>query len=394
MSLNSTPSSERIHIGFFGRRNAGKSSVVNAFTNQELSVVSDTPGTTTDPVYKSMELLPMGPVTIIDTPGFDDTGFLGEMRVKKTKQALNKTDVAVLIVDSITEKTDTDLELISLFEQKNISYIIAYNKSDLLNKRKDINQNEIYISAKTRENINELKEKIACLLKPQNPPRKLISDLIKPNDFVVLVVPIDDSAPKGRLILPQQQVIRDILEAGAIAVVTKDTELEKTLSEIGKKPTLVVTDSQVFKTVNLITPKDIRLTSFSVLFARYKGNLKKQYQNATTLEKLKDGDTILISEGCTHHRQCNDIGSVKLPAWINEYTGKKLNFEYSSGTEFPTDLKKYKMVVHCGGCMLNEREMNHRIEYASSHNVPITNYGVLIAYINGILQRCTEIFGI
>jgi [FeFe] hydrogenase H-cluster maturation GTPase HydF len=392
MSLNDTPSADRVHIGFFGRRNAGKSSVVNAVTGQELAVVSDVKGTTTDPVYKAMELLPMGPVMIIDTPGIDDEGPLGALRVKKTKQVLNKTDVAVLIVDATLGKTEADDDLIRLFEDKKIKYIVVYNKADLLPNVRKPSANEIYVSATEKTNIEALKEKIAALAPTEDVKLKIVGDLISPSDFVVLVTPIDKAAPKGRLILPQQQTIRDILEADATAIVVKEFELRETLENLGKKPRLVITDSQVFAKVSADTPRDIMLTSFSILFARYKGFLREAVKGAAALEKLKDGDTVLLSEGCTHHRQCDDIGRVKLPRWIRNYTGKELNFEFTSGSEFYDDLSKYALVIHCGGCMLNEREMKYRQKCAVDQNVPITNYGILIAYMQGILKRSLEVF--
>lgn len=392
MGLNDTPSANRVHIAFFGKRNSGKSSLVNAVTGQDIAVVSDVKGTTTDPVYKSMELLPLGPVMIIDTPGIDDEGTLGELRVKKTRQVLNKTDVAVLVADSVIGLSAEDEELIKLFSEKRINYLIAFNKADLLAHEQPETDNTIYVSAKTGYNINRLKEKIAALAVTDEPERKIVGDLIEPSDFVVLVVPIDKAAPKGRLILPQQQTIRDILDTGATAVVVKETEFRETLENLGKKPKLVITDSQVFKKVSAEMPDDIFLTSFSILFARYKGNLDTAVKGAKTLEFLQDGDTVLISEGCTHHRQCDDIGTVKLPRWIRDYTKKQLNFEFTSGTEFPDDLSKYKLVIHCGGCMLNEREMKYRYKCAVDQNVPITNYGILISYIHGILQRSIAIF--
>lgn len=393
MGLNSTPSGERIHIGFFGRRNAGKSSVVNAVTGQDLAVVSDTLGTTTDPVYKAMELLPLGPVMIIDTPGFDDEGSLGELRIKKTKQVLNKTDVAVLIVDAQQGLSDTDRQLISMFEAKELPFIIAYNKSDLLDNIKSSKDNEIYISAKDKINIYELKEKIGKLSAVQSNQKRLVGDLLNEGDFVVLVVPIDSSAPKGRLILPQQQAIRDILEAGAISIVTRDTELKHTLENLGKKPEMVITDSQVFKQVAKDVPEDIKLTSFSILMARYKGLLNSAVRGAKAIDSLENGDKVLISEGCTHHRQCEDIGTVKLPNWLKKHTGKQLEFAFSSGTEFPEDLSKYKLIIHCGGCMLNEREVRYRMKCAEDQGVPITNYGTAIAFMNGILKRSLSVLG-
>lgn len=392
MGLNDTPSADRIHIGFFGKRNAGKSSVVNAVTGQELAVVSDVKGTTTDPVYKSMELLPMGPVMIIDTPGIDDEGALGELRIRKTKQVLNKTDVAVLVVDAVCGKSESDEELIKIFQEKNIDYIVVYNKSDLLDGPLDVSDREIYISAKDKINIEALKEKIASLAPVDNQKLKIVADLINPSDFVVLVTPIDKAAPKGRLILPQQQTIRDILEADATAIVVKEFELRETLENLGKKPKMVITDSQVFAKVSADTPKDILLTSFSILFARYKGLLQEAVKGAAALEDLEDGDTVLISEGCTHHRQCDDIGQVKLPRWIKNYTGKQLNFEFTSGGEFFEDLTKYKLIVHCGGCMLPEREVKFRLKCAVDQQVPITNYGIIIAYMQGILKRSLEPF--
>lgn len=387
MSLNHTPSSLRLHIGFFGLRNAGKSSVVNAVTGQELSVVSDVLGTTTDPVKKAMELLPLGPVVIIDTPGIDDEGSLGELRVKKAKQVLTQTDIAVLVVDSIRGLQKADKELIELFKERKIPYVIAYNKCDLLEDIPSIEKNNIYISAINKMNIFELKELIANLNQEKENKKELISDLLNPGDVVVLVIPIDSAAPKGRLILPQQQTIRAILEAGCQAIVCRDIELKQTLQLLINKPKLVITDSQAFKKVSSIVPEDIMLTSFSILFARYKGDLLETVKGAVTLERLEDGDTVLISEGCTHHRQCDDIGTVKLPRWIKEYTNKEINFEYTSGIEYPEDLSKYKLVIHCGGCMLNEKEMKYRIEHTVNSETPITNYGIAIAYINGILKR-------
>ena len=398
MGMNETPSADRVHIGFFGKRNAGKSSIVNKVTGQELAVVSDVKGTTTDPVSKAMELLPMGPVVIIDTPGIDDEGHLGELRVRKAKQVLNRVDVAVLVVDATVGKTSVDEELIRIFKEKEIPYLVVYNKADLLkNQTEHIHGEEnsevsIYASAATGQNIYELKEKIATLAVTDDLKLRLAGDLLKPSDFVILVVPIDKAAPKGRLILPQQQTIRDVLEAGAAAIVIKENELKNTLNTLGKKPKLVITDSQAFARVSEETPEDIWLTSFSILFARLKGNLKTAAAGAAALDKLKDGDKILISEGCTHHRQCDDIGTVKLPRWIRNYTGKELGFEYSSGREFPEDVTKYSLIVHCGGCMLNEREMRYRQKCAADQEIPITNYGIAIAYMQGILKRCVEMF--
>lgn len=392
MGLNSTPSAERVHIGFFGRRNAGKSSVVNAVTGQELAVVSEVKGTTTDPVQKAMELLPMGPVVIIDTPGIDDEGTLGEQRVRKTKQILNKTDVAVLVVDKTVGITGVEEELLQIFQEKKIPYVVAFNKQDLPQGSVPDEEYAIAVSAKTGFQIAELKEKIARLAITEETKLKIVGDIIKPSDFVVLVVPIDKAAPKGRLILPQQQTIRDILESDATAIVVKEYELRETLEQLGKKPSLVITDSQVFAKVSADTPRDIPLTSFSILFARYKGNLQTAVQGAAAIESLRDGDKVLISEGCTHHRQCDDIGSVKIPRWLKNYTGKELQIELSSGTEFPEDLSQYKLIIHCGGCMLNEREMKYRQKCAGDQNVPITNYGIAIAYMQGILRRSVEMF--
>lgn len=401
MGLNDKVSAERVHIGFFGLRNAGKSSVVNAVTGQSLSLVSETKGTTTDPVQKAMELLPIGPVVIIDTPGIDDVGTLGEMRVKRALQVLDKTDIAILVVDAEKGLQQADQELLKLFEKKKIPHITVYNKSDLLatvpslpEKLQEKND-AIYVSAKSGDQIYELKERIGALTKAASAKadeKRIVADLIQPEDVVVLVVPIDSAAPKGRLILPQQQTIRDVLESGAISVVTRETELPQTLRALGKKPALVITDSQAFKKVNADTPADVPLTSFSILFARYKGDLKEAVHGAAQLDKLQNGDTVLISEGCTHHRQCGDIGTVKLPNWIRNYTGKELSFEFTSGGEFPEDLSPYALVVHCGGCMLNDREMKARIARAVAQNVPITNYGICIAQVHGILKRSVELF--
>lgn len=391
MGLNETPSAERIHIGFFGRRNAGKSSVVNAVTAQNISVVSDVKGTTTDPVFKAMELLPLGPVVIIDTPGFDDTGTLGEKRVEKTRDVLKKTDIAVLVVDSCLGLEECDRELTELFKERNINYIIAYNKYDLSGKEYN-GENEISVSAETGYNINELKERIAKFSKTNDVNKKIVGDFLEPGDVAVLVVPIDSAAPKGRLILPQQQTIRDILEAGAVSVVTRETELKNTLSALSKKPRMVITDSQAFAKVAKDTPEDIDLTSFSILFARYKGDLYEAVMGARAIEDLKDGDTVLISEGCTHHRQCEDIGTVKIPKWLKEYTKKDINIKTTSGTDFPKELSEFKLVIHCGGCMLNEREMKYRINFCKEQGVPITNYGIAISYMKGILERSIKIF--
>lgn len=401
MGMNQTPASERVHISFFGRRNAGKSSVINAITGQDLAIVSSVKGTTTDPVYKTMELLPLGPVMIIDTPGIDDEGELGALRVKKSYQVLNKTDIAILIVDSTTGKTDADYALISRFIHKKIPYLIVYNKIDLLTDQEvydlafSTRKEEVLVSVAANMNIHELKEKIASMKPEDSHKYPLIGDLINSEDLVILVVPIDKAAPKGRLILPQQQTIRAVLERGGLSLVVRDTELKSTLELFrsqGIKPKLVVTDSQAFARVSKDTPEDITLTSFSILFSRYKGELDAQLLGVNALSTVKDGDRILISEGCTHHRQCDDIGTYKLPKWIREYTGKEPVFEFTSGTEFPDDVTSYKMVIHCGGCMLNEREMKYRIACCQDQNVPITNYGIAIARMTGILKRSLEPF--
>lgn len=385
MGLNSVPSGERVHIAFFGKRNSGKSSLVNAVTGQNLCVVSDVKGTTTDPVYKSMELLPLGAVMITDTAGFDDCGELGEMRVQKTMQVLRRTDIAVLVTNSET-LDEYETELLNLFRDKKIPYVKVRNKCDLLDK---IPENDmIYTSTLTGYNINFLKEKIARMIKSDN--KRLIGELVKPDDFVILVTPVDESAPKGRLILPQQQTIRDILDSRACSVVVQETQLKNALDKI--TPSLVITDSQVFKQVSAQTPENIPLTSFSILMAKYKGFLDTAVEGVSKIKNLKDGDRILISEGCTHHRQCKDIGTVKLPKWIKKYTGKNLEFDFSSGTEFPENLSGYSLVIHCGGCMLNEREVQSRMERAVTQNVPFTNYGTAIAYMNGILKRSLKIF--
>ncbi len=390
MSLGSTPSSERIHIGFFGRRNAGKSSLVNAVTNQELAVVSDTPGTTTDPVTKSMELLPLGPVVMIDTPGFDDEGSLGELRVKKTSQILNRVDIAVLVTDITKPLGGCERELIGLFEQKNIPYITVGNKCDLAPSAPD--GERFAVSARENKNIYELKEKIASLTKTRDQTLKIVGDIISPGELALLVVPIDKAAPKGRLILPQQMVIRDILEAGACAAVVRETELAHALEGLVSKPSVVITDSQVFGFVSRAVPEDIRLTSFSILMAKYKGFLETAVKGAAAIAGLKDGDKVLISEGCTHHRQCGDIGSVKLPALLKKTTGAELEIELSSGREFPEELSDYALVIHCGACMLTEREMLFRMRTALDQGVPFTNYGVALAHMNGILARSLEVF--
>lgn len=405
MSMNQTPMSERVHIGFFGKRNAGKSSVMNAVTGQDIAVVSEVRGTTTDPVYKSMELLPLGPVVMMDTPGIDDEGELGALRVKKSYQVLNRTDTAVLVLDGTAGVSREDAALLERIRRKKLSYIIVLNKKDALSDpaveeqedrvraQLDLSEEQLLsVSAADGTGINELKERLACLAQEEGPERYIVRDLIGPSDLVVLVVPIDKAAPKGRLILPQQQTIRDILEADAVSVVVKENELRGTLERLGEKPKLVITDSQAFRKVAEDTPEDILLTSFSILFARYKGNLEEAVRGVAALDTLQDGDTILISEGCTHHRQCDDIGTVKIPRWIREYTGKEIRFETTSGTEFPDELGKYKLVVHCGGCMLNEREMRYRLACARDQGVPMTNYGILIAHTQGILKRSVQVF--
>lgn len=392
MGLNDTPSGERVHIGFFGRRNAGKSSVVNAVTGQSLAVVSDTKGTTTDPVSKAMELLPMGPVLVTDTPGFDDEGALGELRVQKTRQVLGSTDVAILVVDVMEGMTEADRQLLALFRKQQQPYLVVWNKCDLLNEIPACRETEIYVSATEKINITLLKDRIAQLGKNDEAKFQLVGDLIHPEDLVVLVIPIDKAAPKGRLILPQQQVIRDILEADASAICVKEYELRGLLERLVTAPALVITDSQVFAKVSADVPEQIPLTSFSILMARYKGLLDEAVRGAAAIERLKDGDRVLIAEGCTHHRQCDDIGSVKLPRWLKNYTGKHLEFETCSGREFPEDLSRFSLVIHCGGCMLNEREMRSRMKRASVQEIPITNYGIAIAYFQGILKRCIGMF--
>ena len=399
MSLNATPSSERVHIGIFGKRNAGKSSLINAITGQNLAIVSEAKGTTTDPVYKAMELLPLGPVMIIDTPGIDDEGVLGSLRIQKAYLVLNKTDIALVIIDAAVGPSAEDLRLIKRINAKKIPLLIVINKCETINEDKKTayqallpNGKLLFVSAEQKLNIFELKEAIAQTVPADENKAQIVADLLSPSDFVVLVVPIDSAAPKGRLILPQQQTIRDILKADAAAIVVKENELTNTLQNLGKRPKLVITDSQVFKKVAAETPADILLTSFSILFARYKGNLQTSVQGVTALESLEDGDKILVGEGCTHHRQCDDIGTVKLPRWIKEYTGKNPEFIFTSGTEFPLDLSPYKMIIHCGACMLNEREMQYRIKCAVDQNIPFTNYGITIAYINGILKRTVEPF--
>ncbi len=394
MSMNTTPNAERVHIGIFGKRNAGKSSLINAMTGQDLAIVSDIAGTTTDPVSKAMELLPLGPVVMIDTPGLDDVGELGTQRIRKAMQVMNKCDLAVVVVDASEGITDAHQDLLARLEAKNIPHILAMNKCDLLDAVPVDTQAQRYVSAATGAGIYSLKEAIAHLVPTGDNGRRIIADRLQPNDFVVLVVPIDSAAPKGRLILPQQQTIRDILEAGANAIVCRDTELKATLEKLGQSPRMVVTDSQAFKRVSADTPKDVPLTSFSILFARYKGRLDRAVHGVTALDRLKDGDTVLIAEGCTHHRQCDDIGTVKLPKWIEAYTGKSLHFTFTSGGSFPDDLSPYQLIVHCGGCMLNEREMKYRIAHAQDKEIPMTNYGILISYVNGILSRAVQPLGL
>lgn len=394
MSLNNTPAANRIHIGIFGRRNAGKSSVINAITGQSLAIVSDIKGTTTDPVSKAMELLPLGPVVIIDTPGLDDIGELGAQRIQKAYQVLNKTDIAILVVDASVGFTREDEEILKRIYDKKIPYVTVLNKIDRCEILPEIQDvfNTICVSAITGYHIQELKEMIAAQTPDNVSDSCLVRDLIAPSDFVILVVPIDKAAPKGRLILPQQQTIRDILDGHGISIVVSPQELPSTIASLGKKPALVITDSQVFEEVAQLTPKELPLTSFSILFARYKGSLSLLSEGALTIDQLKDGDTILISEGCTHHRQCGDIGTEKLPAWLQKHTRKQLQFEFTSGTEFPEELQKYRLIIHCGGCMLNEREMKYRLLCAKDQNIPVTNYGMAIAHMKGILKRSMEIF--
>lgn len=400
MGLNNTPNADRVHIGIFGRRNAGKSSVINAVTGQNLAIVSDVLGTTTDPVYKAMEILPLGPVVLIDTPGLDDVGELGELRVQKAFQVLNKTDIALLILDVNSGFSKEEEKLLELVKAKNIPFVAVLNKTDIakedkikefekLLKDKYNIENVVSVSAEKKDGIFELKEKIASL-NTEKEKSPIISDLVCPGELAVLVVPIDESAPKGRLILPQQQTIRDLLDHNAMAAVTQVTTLAKTLESFKESPKIVVTDSQAFKEVAKIVPESVPLTSFSILFARHKGELSTLVKGVKAMDDLKDGDTVLISEGCTHHRQCNDIGSVKIPNAVRKYTGKNLNFEFTSGGEFPLDLSKYSLIIHCGGCMLNEREMKYRIACANDAGIPMVNYGVLLAHVNGILNRSLE----
>lgn len=404
MSLNNTPSSERVHIGIFGKRNAGKSSLINAVTSQNLAIVSDIKGTTTDPVMKAMELLPLGPVVLIDTPGLDDSGELGLMRIQKAHQALNRCDIAVLVIDALEGITPEDGKILEKIQKKQIPCILAINKCDLLSSfdspvpLTDSLPDSIHtirISARNGQGIFELKEMLAASLPVEDKGRRIVGDLIHPSSLVILVIPIDKAAPKGRLILPQQQTIRDILDSGAYALTIRETELAAALSSIGRTPDLVITDSQVFPYVAEIVPEEIPLTSFSILFARYKGNLKTLADGARALDSLKEDDTILISEGCTHHRQCEDIRTVKLPNLIRKHTGcKDLTFSFTSGTEFPADLSGFSMIVHCGGCTLNKREMKYRLSCAEDAGIPITNYGTAIAHMNGILPRCLQPFSL
>lgn len=394
MNLNQTPLANRIHIAFFGIRNAGKSSIMNALTNQNISVVSDIKGTTTDPVHKTMELLPLGPVNIIDTAGLDDEGTLGNLRIEKTLQILNKTDIAILVIDSTQGFTTFDQQILQKITEKNIPYLIVYNKIDLVDDfstKFTLNEHSIALSTLEKTGIETLKEKLAQL-KPKANEKFILKDIINAQDIVILVIPIDKAAPKGRLILPQQQVIRELLDIGATAIMTQDDNLADTLANLKTKPKLVITDSQAFGKVNKILPQDIELTSFSILFARYKGNLTKQVQAVKVLDTLQDNDNILIAEGCTHHRQCGDIGTVKLPNWIKNYTKANPEFIFTSGTEFPNDLSKYKLIIHCGGCMLNQAEMQSRLKKAHEQNIPMSNYGTTIAYIHGILNRTLHVF--
>ena len=394
--LHETPSGERVHISLFGRRNAGKSSLINAITGQSLAIVSEQKGTTTDPVSKAMELLPLGPVLVTDTPGLDDEGELGALRVEKARQVLGKTDIALLVVDACAGLSPEDRELLALLRERNLPRLLVMNQCDRLpeNTPRPALEGEttLWVSAATGENIHQLKEAISALRPASGSEKRIVADLLSPGDLVVLVTPIDEAAPKGRLILPQQQTIRDILEAGAMAAVTRETELPQTLAALKAPPRMVITDSQAFAKVSKDVPETVPLTSFSILFARYKGNLMGALRGVKALETLEDGDKVLISEGCTHHRQCNDIGTVKIPGWIRKKTGKEPEFVFTSGGEFPQDLTPYRLIVHCGGCMLNEREMQTRACRAAEQGVPMTNYGILIAHITGILARSVELF--
>ena len=389
--MSNIVNAEKIHIGIFGLRNAGKSSIINSITGQNLAIVSDTPGTTTDPVKKAMELLPLGPVVIVDTPGLDDEGELGLLRVKKAKQVLNYVDIALLVIDAQRVITKLEEDLIELFKTKSIPYIIAYNKADLITNKENLNENEIYVSAKDGTNINELKEMLARILK-RNDDKKIVQDLVNEGDTVLLVIPIDAGAPKGRIILPQQQVLRELIDKQVTVVIASPNNLKESMEKLSKKPDLVITDSQVFGVVDKLVPEDVLLTSFSILFARYKGNLETLVKGVEGLDRLKDDSYVLISEGCTHHRQCEDIGTVKMPKWIKDYTGKEINFDFTSGGEFPEDISKYDLIVHCGGCMINQREMHYRLEHSNDCNVLIINYGMAIAKIHGILKRSLKPF--
>ncbi|MBO5993214.1 MAG: [FeFe] hydrogenase H-cluster maturation GTPase HydF [Acidaminococcaceae bacterium] len=393
-SLNATPAGERVHIGIFGKRNAGKSSLINALTGQSLAVVADVPGTTTDPVFKAMELLPLGPVLMMDTAGIDDTGELGQLRVQKSLQVLNKTDIAILVIDSTAGVTEEDLKMLQRIREKELSCVVVFTKADAATNQKPVPSAipQISVSSATGKNIKELKELLAHLVPHKKPPFPICADLIEPGDSVLLVTPIDSAAPKGRLILPQQQTIRDIIDQGAVAVITKENNVGSALENMKKPPVMVITDSQAFGKVNRAVPEEINLTSFSILMARHKGNLEQAVLGVAALKQLQDGDRVLISEGCTHHRQCGDIGTEKLPKWIGDFTGKQFNFSWTSGTEFPVDLSPYRLVIHCGGCMLNEREMQYRYRCAADQNVPMTNYGLCIAYTHGILKRSLSVF--
>lgn len=393
MSMNQTPRGERTHIALFGKRNAGKSSVINALTDQDLAIVSEVKGTTTDPVYKAMELLPLGPIVLIDTPGLDDEGELGQKRVEKTLEVLAKTDIAMVIVDSTVGVGKFELSLLEKIRDRKLPYVVVYNKKDLCDLTDQIDMSHsVCVSAKTGEGIRELKEHLGRLVPEEQEKLQIVGDLLEPSDFVVLVVPIDKAAPKGRLILPQQQTIRDILESDATAIVVKEHELRETLQNLGKKPKMVITDSQVFSKVAADTPEDILLTSFSILFARFKGDLEEEIRGVKALDSLKDGDKILIAEGCTHHRQCDDIGTVKIPRWLSQYTGKRFQYDTCSGNSFPQNLSEYQLVIHCGGCTLNRKEMKNRLSHIKSAEVPVVNYGILIAAMQGILKRSIEPF--
>ena len=390
--MNNTVNAEKLHIGFFGMRNAGKSSLVNSITNQNISIVSSVKGTTTDPVKKAMELLPLGPVVIVDTPGLDDEGELGELRIEKAKRVLSTINIAILVVDSIVGKTKLDEELIANFKEKNLPYIVVYNKCDLLEKRENLSDNEIYVSSVNKENIEELKEKIGEFAKDLENRKRIVGDLLETGDIVVLVIPIDESAPKGRLILPQQQTMRDILDSNCSFVACQETELEATLNALSKKPKLVITDSQVFEKVAKIVPENILLTSFSILFARYKGNLEELVKGAEALKNLSNNSKVLIAEGCTHHRQCNDIGTVKMPKWIEEFTGSKPQFTFTSGTEFPSDVSNFELIIHCGLFIVTEQEMKYRMETDKKAKIPMVNYGIAISTMHGILERSLKPF--